>query len=110
MASGQYKNKAYPLRINESTLDAVKAIAEENRISANKQIELILEEYIDTHTEKAHAPFHERVKDAKLRKEATLALVEATKAIEKTTARGIYTPKKKSKHVTIKNESSVYSN
>lgn len=46
MAAGQYKNKAYPLRIKEATLDTVKDIAEANNISANKQIELILEDYI----------------------------------------------------------------
>lgn len=46
MAAGQYKNKAYPLRIKGETLDAVKVIAEANNVSANKQIELILEDYI----------------------------------------------------------------
>ena len=53
MASGQYKNKAYPLRINEATLDTVKSIAEANKISANRQIELILEDYVRVHSASA---------------------------------------------------------
>lgn len=44
--AGKYKNKTYPLRIDESTLLTVKALAEENKISANKQIEIILDDYI----------------------------------------------------------------
>lgn len=43
---GKYKNKAYPLRIEEATLNAVKSIAEEEGRTANKQIEHILREYV----------------------------------------------------------------
>lgn len=46
---GKYKNKAYPLRINETTLNAVKVIADNEGRSANKQIEQILEEWINTY-------------------------------------------------------------
>lgn len=110
MASGQYKNKAYPLRINESTLDTIKAIAETNRISANKQIELILEDYIETYNTQTVIPLHERVKDMKPNKEAMIALNNAVQAVEKAAAKGLYKPKKKVPHVAIKKESSVYNN
>ena len=44
---GKYKNKAYPLRIEEATLNAVKSIAAEEGRTANKQIEHILQAYIN---------------------------------------------------------------
>lgn len=47
---GKYKNKAYSLRIEEKTLDTIKSIAAEEGRTANKQIEHILENYIENRT------------------------------------------------------------
>lgn len=44
---GNYKNKTYPLRIDENVLNKVRTIAEKEKRSANMQIEKILAEYID---------------------------------------------------------------
>ena len=46
---GKYKNKTYPLRIDENTLNRVKYIADKEGRSANKQIEQILQEWIASH-------------------------------------------------------------
>lgn len=67
MPAGKYKNKAYPLRIDESTLLTVKAIAEENKISANKQIEMILDDYI---------------KEKKIKREIAKTLINIQKEIK----------------------------
>lgn len=48
---GKYKNKTYPLRIDENTLNRVKYIADKEGRSANKQIEQILQEWIANHPE-----------------------------------------------------------
>lgn len=46
---GTYKNKGFPLRINEDILKKIKTIAEKEKRSANMQIEKILTEYIDNY-------------------------------------------------------------
>lgn len=48
---GKYKNKTYPLRIDENTLNRVKYIADKEGRSANKQIEQILQEWIANHSD-----------------------------------------------------------
>lgn len=49
---GEYKNKAFTLRIDENIMDKIKAIAEEEERTANKQIEKILKIYINDYEQK----------------------------------------------------------
>lgn len=44
--NGKYKNKAYPLRINETTMKKIALIAEKENRTRNKHIEHILETHI----------------------------------------------------------------
>lgn len=46
---GEHKKKAYPLRAEEETMDKIKAIADKEGRTANKQIEYILKQYIDNY-------------------------------------------------------------
>ncbi len=47
MPQGNYKNKAYPLRIDESLMDKIKDIAAKEDRTTNKQIEKILREWVE---------------------------------------------------------------
>ena len=49
---GEYKNKAFTLRIDENIMDKIKAIAEEEGRTANKQIEKILKIYVEDYEQK----------------------------------------------------------
>lgn len=49
---GTYKNKAYPLRVNEELMNKVAKIAEEEHRTKNKQIEYILEKYVQEYETK----------------------------------------------------------
>lgn len=49
---GTYKNKAYPLRIDENLMNKVTKIAEEEHRTRNKQIEYILEKYVEEYEAK----------------------------------------------------------
>lgn len=44
---GQYKNKAYPLRIDATIMEKLKIIAENNSRTKNKEIEYALRKYVD---------------------------------------------------------------
>lgn len=44
-----YKNKAYPLRIDNELMDKVRMIAADEDRPINKQIERILREYVKTY-------------------------------------------------------------
>lgn len=44
---GEYKNKAFTLRINDNIMQKIKNIAENEGRTANKQIEKILKTYIE---------------------------------------------------------------
>lgn len=44
---GTYKNKAYPLRIDEGLMNKITTIAETEHRTRNKQIEYILQKYVD---------------------------------------------------------------
>ena len=44
---GEYKNKAFTLRINDNIMQKIKNIAENEGRTANKQIERILKIYIE---------------------------------------------------------------
>ena len=44
---GQYKNKAYPLRIDAKIMDKMKIIADNNSRTKNKEIEYALKKYLD---------------------------------------------------------------
>lgn len=60
--SGNYKNKTYPLRIEEEILDSIKAIAALEGRTANKQIEKILDEWIIEYTENKNEKQIQRIK------------------------------------------------
>ncbi len=47
MPQGNYKNKAYPLRIDETLMDKIKEIASKEDRTTNKQIEKILREWVE---------------------------------------------------------------
>lgn len=47
MPQGNYKNKAYPLRIDEALMDKIKEIASKEDRTTNKQIEKILREWVE---------------------------------------------------------------
>lgn len=49
---GEYKNKAFTLRIDENIMEKIKAIAEEEGRTANKQIEKILKIYVEEYEQK----------------------------------------------------------
>lgn len=49
---GTYKNKAYPLRVSEDLMNKVAKIAEEEHRTKNKQIEYILEKYVQEYEAK----------------------------------------------------------
>lgn len=44
---GTYKNKAYPLRLDEDLMDKVKLIAEKEDRPISKQIERIIRQYVE---------------------------------------------------------------
>lgn len=44
---GNYKNKAYPLRIDATIMNKLKIIAENNSRTKNKEIEYALKKYVD---------------------------------------------------------------
>ena len=46
---GEYKNKAYPLRIDKRIMEKIKIVAEENDRTTNKQIENILREFLKSY-------------------------------------------------------------
>jgi len=48
---GNYKNKTYPLRIDNTLMDKIKKIAEKEDRTVNKQIERITREYIEKYEE-----------------------------------------------------------
>lgn len=50
---GTYKNKAFTLRIDQNTMEKTKGIAEKEGRTTNKQIEYMLNKYIDEY-EKAN--------------------------------------------------------
>lgn len=47
MSQGKYKNKTYPLRINEEIITQLKIIAHNEDRTLNKQIERILKQWIE---------------------------------------------------------------
>ncbi len=47
MPQGNYKNKAYPLRIDEALMERIKDIAAKEDRTTNKQIEKILREWVE---------------------------------------------------------------
>lgn len=49
--SGNYKNKAYPLRIDENIINRLKEIARKEDRTLNKQIERILREWLESRNE-----------------------------------------------------------
>lgn len=49
MAQGQYKNKAYPLRIDEVLMEKLKMIAKMEDRATNKQIERIIRTYVEAY-------------------------------------------------------------
>lgn len=49
---GNYKNKAFTLRINEEIMEKIKIYAEKNYRTATKQIELILAEWLEIQEKK----------------------------------------------------------
>lgn len=49
---GTYKNKAYPLRINEELMNKITKIAEDEHRTRNKQIEYILESFVNEYEAK----------------------------------------------------------
>lgn len=44
---GKYKNKAYPLRIDENIMNKLREIAEQESRTLNKQIEYILRQWLE---------------------------------------------------------------
>ena len=46
---GEYKNKAYPLRIDGTVMEKLKIIAERNSSTKNKEIEYALKKYVDVY-------------------------------------------------------------
>lgn len=44
---GEYKNKAYPLRIDGRLMEKLKIIADEHNRTKNKEIEYALRKYVD---------------------------------------------------------------
>lgn len=44
---GEYKNKAFTLRIDEKIMEKIKIVAEQEDRTATKQIERILKKYLD---------------------------------------------------------------
>ncbi len=46
---GTYKNKAYPLRLDNELMEKVRAIAEQEDRPLSKQFERIIREYINTY-------------------------------------------------------------
>lgn len=53
---GNYKNKAYPLRIDNDLMETVKHIAEMEDRTTNKQIEKVLREWVQTYESKKESP------------------------------------------------------
>lgn len=45
--SGNYKNKAYPLRVDEDIINRLKEVAKQEDRTLNKQIERILREWLE---------------------------------------------------------------
>lgn len=46
---GEYKNKAYPLRIDGTIMEKLRIIAERNSRTKNKEIEYALRKYVDVY-------------------------------------------------------------
>lgn len=46
---GEYKNKAYPLRIDGTIMEKLRIIAEQNSRTKNKEIEYALKKYVDVY-------------------------------------------------------------
>ena len=46
---GEYKNKAYPLRIDGKIMEKLRIIAERNSRTKNKEIEFALKQYVDVY-------------------------------------------------------------
>lgn len=57
---GTYKNKAYPLRINEELMNKLNKIAEEEHRTKNKQIEYILEKYVEEYEKQRERAEHKQ--------------------------------------------------
>ena len=51
---GQYKNKAYPLRIDAKIMDKMKIIADNNSRTKNKEIEYALMQYVKQYHKTHH--------------------------------------------------------
>ncbi len=51
MSQGKYKNKAYPLRIDEEIITQLKIIAKNEDRTLNKQIERILRQWLEDYNE-----------------------------------------------------------
>ena len=49
---GTYKNKAYPLRIDEGLMNKITTIADAEHRTRNKQIEYILQKYVEEYEAK----------------------------------------------------------
>ncbi len=47
--AGKYKNKAFTLRIDETLMERLKKIADEEERTVNKQIEYILRRWVEKH-------------------------------------------------------------
>lgn len=50
---GKYKNKAYPLRIDDDLMDKVRKIAEKEDRPVSRQLERIIKQYVEQY-EKEH--------------------------------------------------------
>lgn len=57
---GTYKNKAYPLRVNEELMNKLAQIAENEHRTRNKQIEYILEKYVEEYEAKQERAEHKQ--------------------------------------------------
>lgn len=49
---GQYKNKAYPLRLDNELMEKVRTIAEQEDRPISKQMERIIKEYVENYESK----------------------------------------------------------
>ena len=57
---GTYKNKAYPLRVSEELMNKIAQIAEEEHRTRNKQIEYILEKYVEEYEKQQERAEHKQ--------------------------------------------------
>lgn len=51
MSQGKYKNKTYPLRIDDEIMSQLKIIAKNEDRTLNKQIERILRQWLENYNE-----------------------------------------------------------